>query len=95
VRRSEPVAAPLQHLVYYAEEKAQYPTLLALHGRGADAYDLLPLIEAMQLHDLLVVAPRAPLLFEVSVAYKEYPMGHEVREEALRDLTSWLQRTIA
>ena len=51
----------LQHLAFYpSESRTNYPTIVALHGRGADYNDLPPLIEAMKIDDLLVIAPRAP-----------------------------------
>jgi phospholipase/carboxylesterase len=30
----------------------------------------------------------------VEVTYREYPMGHEVNQESLRDVTAWLSRTL-
>ena len=59
--KKEPVTTSLQHLVFYpSESRTNYPTIVALHGRGADYSDLPPLIEALKIDDLLVIAPRAP-----------------------------------
>jgi phospholipase/carboxylesterase len=30
----------------------------------------------------------------VALTYREYPMGHEVSNESLRDIVSWLGRTL-
>ena len=54
----------LQHLVFYpTESRTSYSTIVALHGRGADYSDLLPLIEALNIPGVLVIAPRAPYTF--------------------------------
>jgi phospholipase/carboxylesterase len=37
----------------------------------------------------------ALLRLGVNLAYREYPMGHEIRPEALRDLVEWLQKAIS
>ena len=61
MRRGESITSSLQHLVYFPEEvKQNYPTIVALHGRGTDAYDLIPLVESLGL-EMLVIAPRAPV----------------------------------
>ena len=36
----------------------------------------------------------ALLRLGVNLAYREYPMGHEIRPEALRDLVEWLQSKV-
>jgi phospholipase/carboxylesterase len=56
--------ASLEHLVFYPPAVAiRYSSIVALHGRGTDEYDLLPLVEALGLDNVLVVSPRAPLPF--------------------------------
>ena len=78
MRRGESIASSLQHLVYYPEEvKENYPTVVAMHGRGTDAYDLIPLVESLGFDMLLLIAPRAPLLFEVGGGYAWYDFGGE------------------
>jgi phospholipase/carboxylesterase len=65
MKQGNPISASLQHLVFYPEQKLSInPTIVALHGRGADAYDLVPLVEALGLSNILLIAPRAPLRFE-------------------------------
>lgn len=77
MRRGESITSSLQHLVYFPEEvKQNYPTVVALHGRGTDAYDLIPLVESLGL-DMLVIAPRAPRPFEVGAGYAWYDLGAE------------------
>jgi phospholipase/carboxylesterase len=64
VKQGKSIEASLQHLVFYPSEAAvRYPTVVALHGRGSDFTDLPPLIEALSLEKVLVLAPRAPLRY--------------------------------
>lgn len=77
MRRGESIASSLHHLVYFPEEvKENCPTVVALHGRGADDYDLIPLVESLGF-DVLVIAPRAPLLFNAGGGYAWYDFGRE------------------
>jgi len=64
LKKDSSESASLQHLVFYpSEPRTSYPTIVALHGRGADYSDLPPLIEALNISGLLVIAPRAPYKF--------------------------------
>ncbi|HKM76703.1 MAG TPA: hypothetical protein VJZ32_09805 [Candidatus Bathyarchaeia archaeon] len=64
MKKDSSASASLQHLVFYpSESRTSYPTIVALHGRGADYSDLPPLIEALNIPGLLVIAPRAPFTF--------------------------------
>jgi len=78
MRRGESITSSLQHLVYFPEKPTprNYPTVVALHGRGTDAYDLIPLVESLGL-DMLTIAPRAPNLFEVGGGYAWYDLSEE------------------
>lgn len=77
MRRGESIKSSLQHLVYFPEEvKQNYKTIVPLHGRGTDAYDLIPLVESLGF-EMLVVAPRAPLLFEGGGGYAWYDFNSE------------------
>lgn len=77
MRRGESIKSSLQHLVYFPEEiKQNYKTIVPLHGRGADAYDLIPLVESLGF-EMLVVAPRAPRLFEGGGGYAWYDFSSE------------------
>jgi phospholipase/carboxylesterase len=75
------VKASLEHLVFYPSATAtKHPTIVALHGRGTDEYDLLPLVEALAMNEALVVAPRAPLLFNLGGlmgGFAWYEVGQE------------------
>jgi len=53
-----------------------YPTIVALHGRGTDAHDLVPLVESLGF-DMLVIAPRAPHLFKFGGGYAWYDLSEE------------------
>jgi phospholipase/carboxylesterase len=64
LKKDGSASATLQHLVFYpTESRTSYPTIVALHGRGADYSDLPPLIGALKIPGLLVIAPRAPFTF--------------------------------
>ena len=59
--RWNPVPAPLEHLIAPPSSASEsYALLVLLHGRGADAHDLLPLANELGRDDLLVVSPQAP-----------------------------------
>ncbi len=78
MRRGESITSSLQHAVFFPEKtKSHYVTVVALHGRGADAHDLLPLVESLGFDDLLVIAPRAPRLFEFGGGYAWYDLSEE------------------
>ena len=81
MKQGKATKASLEHLVFYpATTKTSYPTIVALHGRGTDEYDLLPLIESLEVLDALVVTPRAPLLFSpggFTAGFAWYEFGEE------------------
>ncbi len=59
--RWNPISASLAHVVVPPRSKSEsYALLVLLHGRGADAHDLLPLADELGRDDLLVLAPQAP-----------------------------------
>ncbi len=58
--------------------------LLVTHG----TYDpVLPVNEGRAIKQSLAALP-------VELTYREYPMGHEVSAESLRDVAAWLSRTL-
>jgi len=70
--------ASLEHGILYPERaKPSYATIVALHGRGADARDLLPIVRFLGLDDVLVIAPRAPLSLNLGMVqgYAWYEMN--------------------
>jgi phospholipase/carboxylesterase len=65
MKQGKTAKASVEHLVFYPPRtETKYRTIVALHGRGTNEYDLLPLVEALGLDDVLVVAPCAPLPFD-------------------------------
>jgi phospholipase/carboxylesterase len=58
--------------------------VLVTHG----LYDpMLPIEEGRSIRKQLQALP-------VELTYREYPMGHEVNLESLRDISTWLSRTL-
>jgi len=63
-RKSETIQASLQHLAFLPQLKGdKFATVIAIHGRGADESDLVPVVSALELPDLLLITPRAPFAF--------------------------------
>ena len=64
MRQGTPIAATLEHLVFLPMSgRKNFPTIIAMHGRGADENDLAPVLLALEVPDLLLVTPRAPFSF--------------------------------
>lgn len=62
------IDTPLPHEIVVPTVPAEaHPTLILLHGRGANAHDLLPLAPELGRDDLLAIAPQAP--FELGGAF--------------------------
>lgn len=65
-----------------------------------DALDKMPVIITHGIHDPVLPVENARAAREyletlpVELTYREYPMGHEVSMESLRDVTAWLTRTL-
>ena len=78
MKQGKAIEASLQHLVYFPDQATPEPaTVIALHGRGADEYDLLPLLEFLNFRNLLVISPRAPRPFEYGGGYMWYDLSEE------------------
>lgn len=80
LRQGESISTSLDHYVFFPESSGDsHATIVALHGRGADAHDLVPLIEALALDDTLVVAPRAPMELNLGLGrgFAWYELGQE------------------
>lgn len=58
----------LIHTIYQPPGAGPHPTILTLHGRGANAFDLLGLAPYLCAGNLLIICPQAPL---------ETPIGPE------------------
>jgi len=78
LRRSDPIDTSLQHLVFFPEKpQIRNRTIIAIHGRGADAPDLIPLVQSLELADTLVIAPRAPMPYDFGGGYTWYDLSEE------------------
>jgi phospholipase/carboxylesterase len=94
VKQGTPAKASLHHLVFYPPTSArEYSSIVALHGRGTDEYDLLPLIETLELDNVLVVSPRAPLSFGLGgFAWYEIGRGSTPHSETFQQSVRLLHR---
>ena len=92
----------LLHTVHVPVGHGPIPSVIAVHGWGANAHDLLGLAPYLHAGHALVVCPEGPLergqssrdaLLKLGVptSYHEYPMGHELSAETLRELVEWLE----
>lgn len=81
MNRGKAAKTSLDHLALYpSAKKTKYPTIIALHGRGTNEHDLLPLVESMRLPNVLVISPRAPFPFDpigFGGGYAWYELGEE------------------
>ena len=62
----------LLHTAYVPAGEGPFPTILALHGWGANAQDLLGLAPFLHGGEALVVCPEGPVAFEIQQGY----VGH-------------------
>lgn len=68
----------LIHTLYQPSGPGPFPTLLTLHGRGANAFDLLGLAPYLCGGRFMVICPQAPLETPIgpeSAGYAWYPMS--------------------
>ena len=68
----------LVHTIYEPAGPGPFPTLLTLHGRGANAFDLLGLAPHICQGKFLVICPQGPLETPISadtMGYAWYPMS--------------------
>jgi len=63
----------LLHTAHVPAGPGPFPTLVALHGWGANAHDLLGLAPIFHGGEALVICPEGPLAFEIA---PDYPPGH-------------------
>lgn len=77
MKQAVPIPATLRHLVFLpTRENARSPSIIALHGRGADENDLADLVLALEFPDVIVITPRAPLASSFG-GYAWYELGEE------------------
>jgi phospholipase/carboxylesterase len=68
----------LTHSLYEPDGEGSFPTILTLHGRGANAFDLLGLAPHICGGKFLVICPQGPLETPIApdtMGYAWYPMS--------------------
>ena len=68
----------LAHTIYEPNGEGPFPTILTLHGRGANAFDLLGLAPHICQGKFLIICPQGPLETPVApdtMGYAWYPMS--------------------
>lgn len=68
----------LAHTIYEPTGEGSFPTILTLHGRGANAFDLLGLAPHICGGKFLVICPQGPLETPIAadmMGYSWYPMS--------------------
>lgn len=77
MKETTPIPASLHHVAFRpTREGSKFPTIIAMHGRGADENDLVPLVLSLERPDLLLISPRAPFTFP-SGGYTWYDVVQE------------------
>jgi len=77
MRQEKPIVSTLKHQVFLPTFAGKnFPTVIAMHGRGANENDLPPVVLALEIPDLLLVTPRAPFAFPYG-GYAWYNPGQE------------------
>jgi phospholipase/carboxylesterase len=70
----------LIHTLYQPVGDGPFPTVLTLHGRGANAFDLLGLAPHLCGGKFMMICPQGPLETPIgpeAVGYAWYPMSHD------------------
>jgi len=68
----------LTHTIYEPDGEGPFPTILTLHGRGANAFDLLGLAPHICGGKFLIICPQGPLETPIApdtMGYAWYPMS--------------------
>jgi phospholipase/carboxylesterase len=77
VGQGKSIAASLQHRVFFPSTvREKCPAIIAIHGRGTNENDLVPLVLSLSLPNVLLVSPRAPFPFPYG-GYVWYDLAHE------------------
>jgi phospholipase/carboxylesterase len=64
LKEESPISASLHHVVFLpTREGKRFPTIVAVHGRGADENDLVSLVLSLERPDAILISPRAPFPF--------------------------------
>ncbi len=96
IKQGKSIPASLQHAVFFPSTTAEkYPTIIAIHGRGTNENDLVPLVLSLPLPNVLVVSPRAPFPFPYG-GFVWYDLAHEGIPEptTFRKSTGMLQKFV-
>jgi phospholipase/carboxylesterase len=96
IEQRKSITASLQHRVFFpptAREK--YPAIIAIHGRGTNENDLVPLVLSLSLPNVLLVSPRAPFPFPYG-GFVWYDIAHDCIPEpnTFRTSIDMLQRFV-
>ena len=95
---------PLLHAVHVPAGDAPFPTVIALHGWGANAHDLLGLAPLLHGGRALVLCPEGPVAFEIQPGVEGHgwfplsggrPPDPEEFEEGVEALESFLEHALA
>jgi phospholipase/carboxylesterase len=81
----------LIHTLYQPAGEGPFPTLLTLHGRGANAFDLLGLAPYLGGGKFMMICPQAPLETPIgpdAVGYAWYPMSNSGAPDVEKMLSS-------
>jgi phospholipase/carboxylesterase len=62
----------LMHTAHVPAGKGPFPTILALHGFGANAHDLLGLAPLVQQGEVLFLCPQGPMMIEPAPGQRAY-----------------------
>jgi len=77
VGQGESIAGSLQHRVFFPSTvREKYPAIIAIHGRGTNENDLVPLVLSLSIPNVLLVSPRAPFPFPYG-GFVWYDLAHE------------------
>jgi len=68
----EPIALDLMYTAHVPAGHGPFPTVLALHGYGASAHDLLGLAPQIRRGEAVVLCPQGPLALEVGPGQRGY-----------------------
>ena len=72
----------LLHAAHVPAGEGPFPTVLALHGWGASAHDLIGLAPVLDRGETLVLSPQGPVGIRIPdgpVGYGWYPLGEGVQ----------------
>ena len=77
IEQGKTIAASLQHRVFFPSTvREKYPAIIAIHGRGTNENDLVPLVGSLSLPNVLLVSPRAPFPYPYG-GFAWYDLAHE------------------